>query len=842
MSESHFMSLFREDNSNLEDKKLNNTFLSKDAKEFLKMRADSLSCPPATMDTKAPSSPLPLDQFFIVDDPSHSYVREYQEKKNLNPRLPKPIPAFVFQKNKPEMSLTLPTNLDMKFSKAMSTQQAPQNSPPREQSNGWDDQEQADDVDNYNEDDDPTSPSKNSSVVDRIQQQFPRTPSPVYQKMNEPLQPHHYFNGLDQMGIVDDSNANFGGMDQLVPQEEDVTGEENIFFNDQGAVDSLEMHMRKLSMGGDMNDGTDLTGGEDEMQMPEDVDLQNQMGMDYLSDKNSMKQYGMMNSNFHNSMNMAPHGMQMGMNMNSQAQMFPPQQHGFMPAGPQSNGMPSIPTIPSMQYNGGMIGGMNSQMMASMNGMAPMNPMMNQAQNMRMMNPKQSQQRKMFAPMPNNNQPVAWTKGGQIFMVPPPPVTSVPQTYTMQQATSFPVAVSQTSPPGGNFYNAGGMIVAPQLVVQNQQQTNSNNQNAQNNQNKKFLNSQRQKNHFGNGPKSKLMEDFKQGKKIELGDIKGHVVEFSRDQYGSRFIQKKLEDEELPPADQHLVFQEILPEALSLMTDVFGNYVIQKFFENGTSHQKKQLVKVMKGHVLALTLQTYGCRVIQKALDKIDDEDKYLIAQELDGHVMRCIQDQNGNHVIQKCIETIPQNMVRFIVDSFEGQVQRQATHSYGCRVIQRILENCPEQTDKIMDEVVESIHQLVRDPYGNYVVQHVLQKGLPKHKSLLIKTLKPKIAEYSFDKYASNVIEGCFTNGSKKERTEMVQEIVAANKDFSASPLLKMMNNQYANYVIQKIIEISDPQQRKMLFDRMKPNLAQIRKLAYGKHVIAKMEQLGLS
>ena len=37
-------------------------------------------------------------------------------------------------------------------------------------------------------------------------------------------------------------------------------------------------------------------------------------------------------------------------------------------------------------------------------------------------------------------------------------------------------------------------------------------------------------------------------------------------------------------------FKEIIPHAYSLMTDVFGNYVIQKFFEFGSSDQKSQLV------------------------------------------------------------------------------------------------------------------------------------------------------------------------------------------------------------------------------------------------------------
>ena len=48
------------------------------------------------------------------------------------------------------------------------------------------------------------------------------------------------------------------------------------------------------------------------------------------------------------------------------------------------------------------------------------------------------------------------------------------------------------------------------------------------------------------------------------------------------------------------------------MTDVFGNYVIQKFFEHGNQQQKKQLGDKLKGHVAELSTQMYGCRVVQK--------------------------------------------------------------------------------------------------------------------------------------------------------------------------------------------------------------------------------------
>ena len=117
--------------------------------------------------------------------------------------------------------------------------------------------------------------------------------------------------------------------------------------------------------------------------------------------------------------------------------------------------------------------------------------------------------------------------------------------------------------------------------------------------------------------RSRLLEDFRNNRlpTLQLKDITTHIVEFSQDQHGSRFIQQKLE--RATPSEKQLVFQEILPAAYQLMTDVFGNYVVQKFFEFGSEEQKDVLAQRIRGHVLPLALQMYGCRVIQKALECI---------------------------------------------------------------------------------------------------------------------------------------------------------------------------------------------------------------------------------
>lgn len=77
------------------------------------------------------------------------------------------------------------------------------------------------------------------------------------------------------------------------------------------------------------------------------------------------------------------------------------------------------------------------------------------------------------------------------------------------------------------------------------------------------------------------------------------------------------------------------------------------------------------------------------------------------------------------------------------------------------------------MDEILLGCTRLVKDPYGNYVVQHVLEHGRTKHKSEIIKNLKGSFAQLSTHKFASNVVEKCYKNANKKERQEMIDELL---------------------------------------------------------------------
>lgn len=57
-------------------------------------------------------------------------------------------------------------------------------------------------------------------------------------------------------------------------------------------------------------------------------------------------------------------------------------------------------------------------------------------------------------------------------------------------------------------------------------------------------------------------------------------------------------------------------------------------------------------------------------------------------------------------------------------------------------------------------------------------------------------------------------------------------------SALYIMMKDQFANYVVQKMIDVAEPKQRNILMHKIRPHIATLRKYTYGKHILAKLEK----
>ncbi|KAL7716190.1 Pumilio domain containing protein C4G8.03C [Entamoeba marina] len=298
-------------------------------------------------------------------------------------------------------------------------------------------------------------------------------------------------------------------------------------------------------------------------------------------------------------------------------------------------------------------------------------------------------------------------------------------------------------------------------------------------------------------------------------------VSLSKEHHGSRGVQQTIENG--PAEKREEIWESLKNYVVELSSDLFANYVIQKVLEF-IPESRRDIPKKMRGYVLKLTLHMYGCRVVQKAMEYAPDNDRRLMFDELRGNLVRCIEDQNGNHVIQKCVEKGDKQMYWDC-----------CKHPYGCRVVQRVIE-CVDY--KYVEDLLKKIEphslSLTEDQYGNYVIQNILERKFPNgHRNILVR-IRGNIVRLSMGKYSSNVIEKCFKFANSTERAEILNEIYKDNG------LLQMMQDQFANYVVQKIVEAVDRDERSKIVELfIRPNLASLKKVIYTKHILSLLESL---
>ena len=169
------------------------------------------------------------------------------------------------------------------------------------------------------------------------------------------------------------------------------------------------------------------------------------------------------------------------------------------------------------------------------------------------------------------------------------------------------------------------------------------------------------------------------------------------------------------------------------------------------------------------------------------------IVSALSGRVMELILDMNGNHVIQRCLASLSHERSSFVYEAVRTECVRVSTHRHGCCVLQRSLDHAPEaQREPIIASVVTNARKLVLDPFGNYVVQYVLDLRRPELTRGIGQALQGSFAELSLQKFSSNVIEKCLQAGDTLLIGIVTREVC------SAKALGQLLHDPFANYVVQ--------------------------------------------
>ncbi|OHT17056.1 Pumilio-family RNA binding repeat containing protein [Tritrichomonas foetus] len=324
----------------------------------------------------------------------------------------------------------------------------------------------------------------------------------------------------------------------------------------------------------------------------------------------------------------------------------------------------------------------------------------------------------------------------------------------------------------------------------------------------------------------------------DVSSIALQYLHMSKDRQGSRALQTKIQ--ECSPAERSVIFAALLPALNELVYDPCSNYVIQKLCEYTNSETDQQFLQFFLENIDAVVDHPNGCRVLQKFIENTNKNNVDQIYVALRDKIEPMCMSPNGNHIVQRFIEMLP-NRVPEIINIIESQVTRLVIDSCGCRVVQKLFDRYDIRLLRpLVDEVLTCAADLAENQYGNYVVQNILDAGPESDIEQLLEDFRGGFYAFSIHKFASNVMERCIRRANGKQRQEIFTEIIGKDGFFDEGRILKMVTDQFGNYVIQRIIEFGTESQQTAIYNVVYDHYDEAIKRQYAKHVISKLEDLG--
>ncbi|KAJ0988608.1 hypothetical protein J5N97_006964 [Dioscorea zingiberensis] len=314
-------------------------------------------------------------------------------------------------------------------------------------------------------------------------------------------------------------------------------------------------------------------------------------------------------------------------------------------------------------------------------------------------------------------------------------------------------------------------------------------------------------------------------------DIEGYISYIAKDQHGCRFLQRKF-DEGKDQVDK--IFNGIIDHVAELMTDPFGNYLIQKLLDVCSEEQRMSIILILTKYpdeLVRISLNVHGTRAVQKLIETIKTRQQIaLVMSALQPGFLELIKDLNGNHVIQRCLQSLTSEDNKLIFEAAAKHCVEIATHRHGCCVLQRcIAHSVGEHRLRLVSEVSANGLLLSQDPFGNYVVQFILDSKNQSVIMILASQFEGNYVQLSMQKFSSNVVEKCLKVFGEEGRAKIIAELLSVHH------FEQLMQDPYANYVVQSALVNSKGPLHTALVEAIRPHASVLRTSPYCKRIFSR-------
>jgi len=292
--------------------------------------------------------------------------------------------------------------------------------------------------------------------------------------------------------------------------------------------------------------------------------------------------------------------------------------------------------------------------------------------------------------------------------------------------------------------------------------------------------------------------------------VKGTFLNIIKNQKGSKIFQKYLKTTHCDIL--HQIFIELKPNLEEIITDFYANYFCKRFFTFLNQKDRIDFLLVIEKSIVKLSSDNIGTYPIQTIIEHVGSKnEKNIIINALKDNIKVLSFDAFGSHVLEKLLSCFEEEYVIFLYNYIVDNFLDLANNNNGICIVKKLLSFTHKKNwhDKLKIIVKENAIQLISHPYGNFVIQVVVECWNDYNDILCL--FDKKYYSLSLEKYASNVVERCIEK-DENILNNYIEELISINK------ICEVMKSNYGNYVIQKAIKLAKGEyKQKLVFNAAK-------------------------
>ncbi|KAJ0241509.1 putative pumilio 7 [Hirschfeldia incana] len=194
-----------------------------------------------------------------------------------------------------------------------------------------------------------------------------------------------------------------------------------------------------------------------------------------------------------------------------------------------------------------------------------------------------------------------------------------------------------------------------------------------------------------------------------------------------------------------------------------------------------------------------------KVSEPFTSDESFFMDHQRAGVTRGLMSDHGNNNTTEICHTSLPN------VCDIQGYVYLMAKDQHGCRFLQRIFdEGTPIDAMIIFNEVIAHVVELMMDPFGNYLMQKLLDVCTEEQRTqiVLVATAEPgQLIRISLNAYGTRVVQRLVETIRTGKQVSMVKSALRPG-------FLDLIKDLNGNHVIQRCLQCLGTEDNKFIFD----------------------------